>query len=108
MKKVVSFLKAQNLTEYDNEIIETIQSEIELDNILGDTDELLPKAASLVTEEGQASISLLQRKLKIGYARAARIVDEMEELNIVGGHEGSKPRKVLVSKDEIDSLFKER
>lgn len=108
VEEVVSFLKAQNLTEYDNEIIETIQSEIELDNILGDTDELLPKAASLVTEEGQASISLLQRKLKIGYARAARIVDEMEELNIVGGHEGSKPRKVLVSKDEIDSLFKER
>ncbi len=107
VEEVVSFLKAQNLTEYDNEIIETIQSEIELDNILGDTDELLPKAASLVTEEGQASISLLQRKLKIGYARAARIVDEMEELNIVGGHEGSKPRKVLVSKDEL-ILFKER
>ena len=101
VEKVVNYLKAQNITEYDDEIIETIQNEIELDNILEDTDELLPNAINLVVEEGQASISLLQRKLKIGYARAARIVDEMEELGIVGGYEGSKPRKVLVSKDDI-------
>lgn len=108
VEKVVEFLKAQNLADYDDEIIETIHSEIELDNFLGDRDELLPDAAYLVTGEGQASISLLQRKLKIGYARAARIVDEMEELGIVGGHEGSKPRKVLITRDEVDSLFGER
>lgn len=108
VEKVVDFLKAQNLADYDDEIIETIHSEIELEDFLEDRDELLPDAAYLVTDEGQASISLLQRKLKIGYARAARIVDEMEELGIVGGHEGSKPRKVLVTKDEVDSLFGER
>lgn len=108
VERVVNFLKDQNLTGYDNEIIETIENDIELDGILGNYDELLPNAAYLVVEEGQASISLLQRRLKIGYARAARIVDEMESMGIVGSHEGSKPRKVLVSKDEIDSLFKER
>ncbi|WP_414713607.1 FtsK/SpoIIIE family DNA translocase [Schnuerera sp.] len=108
VEKVVSFLKEQNLTEYDGEVIETIQKEVQLDNVLGERDELLSDAAYLVTQEGQASISLLQRKLRVGYARAARIVDEMEELGIVGGHEGSKPRKVLVSKDEVDSLFGER
>lgn len=59
-------------------------------------DELLLDAINLVIKEGQASISLLQRNLKIGYARAARIIDEMEERGIIGGYEGSKPRKVLV------------
>ena len=108
VKKVVDYLKSQNVTEYDAKIIETIQNEVELENIAEDTDELLPEAINLVVEAGQASISLLQRKLKIGYARAARIIDEMEEVGIVGGFEGSKPRKVLITKEEVDSLFKER
>ncbi|NMB27105.1 MAG: DNA translocase FtsK, partial [Tissierellia bacterium] len=108
VEKVVDYLKSQNVTEYDAKIIETIQNEVELENIAEDTDELLPEAINLVVEAGQASISLLQRKLKIGYARAARIIDEMEEGGIVGGFEGSKPRKVLITKEEVDSLFKER
>lgn len=106
--KIVDYLKTQNIAEYDDQIIETIHNEIEVDNIVDDADELLPDAINLVVEEGQASISLLQRKLRIGYARAARIVDEMEEMGIVGGHEGSKPRKVLITVQELDSLFKER
>lgn len=108
VERVVDYLKAQSMAEYDDEIIETIESEVELDGLLENYDSLLPDAAYLVVEEGQASISLLQRKLKIGYARAARIVDEMENMGIVGGHEGSKPRKVLVSKEEINSIFGER
>ena len=108
VEKIVDYLKAQNMTEYDDKIMETIKNEIELDNIIKDTDELLPEAIDLVVEAGQASISLLQRKLKIGYARAARIVDEMEEGGIVGGFEGSRPRKVLITKEEVDSLFKGR
>lgn len=108
VEKVVDYLKSQNVTEYDDKIIETIQNQVELENIAEDTDELLPEAINLVVEAGQASISLLQRKLKIGYARAARIIDEMEEGGIVGGFEGSKPRKVLITKEEVDSLFKER
>lgn len=108
VKEVVDFLKSQNEAEYDEEILTTIQKEMENSSILENADELLPDAISLVVDEGQASISLLQRKLKIGYARAARIIDQMEERGIIGGYDGSKPRKVLISKEDIDSIFKER
>lgn len=105
VEKVVKFLKEQNITSYDEDIIEVIQNTKEIDYI--DSDELLPNAIKLVVDEGQASISLLQRRLKVGYARAARIVDEMEERGIIGGYEGSKPRKVLMSKDELEELEEE-
>jgi len=108
VKKVVDYLKSNSTAEYDDEVISTIENEIEISNLNQDADELLPDAISLVVEEGQASISLLQRKLKIGYSRAARIIDQMEERGIVGGYEGSKPRKVLISQEELDSLVKER
>jgi S-DNA-T family DNA segregation ATPase FtsK/SpoIIIE len=100
--KVVNHLKDQNITNYDEDIIEVVQNTKELNNL--DSDELLPDAISLVVDEGQASISLLQRRLKVGYARAARIVDEMEARGIIGGYEGSKPRKVLMTKDELEEL----
>ena len=100
VEKVVDFLKEQNITNYDEEIIEVVQNTKELDIV--DGDELLPEAIKLVVDEGQASISLLQRRLKVGYARAARIVDEMEARGVIGGYEGSKPRKVLMSKEEIE------
>ncbi len=106
VERVVDYLKSQNITEYDDSIMESIQNDIEITNIMDNTDELFPEAINLVVEEGQASISLLQRKLKVGYARAARIVDEMEEKGIVGGYEGSKPRKVLISKDDLDSYLR--
>jgi S-DNA-T family DNA segregation ATPase FtsK/SpoIIIE len=60
---------------------------------------MLPAAIECVVEAGQASTSLLQRRLKLGYARAARIVDELEARGIVGPFEGSKPRQVLISRD---------
>ena len=68
------------------------------DNFGGD--ELLPKAVDVVLETGMASVSMLQRRLKLGYARASRIVDEMEEKGIVGPFEGSKPRQLLITKDQ--------
>lgn len=101
VEKVVNFLKEQNITEYDEDIIEVVQNAKEIDIVDGDV--LLSDAIELVINEGQASISLLQRRLKIGYARAARIVDEMEDRGIIGGFEGSKPRKVLISKDEVET-----
>ncbi len=100
VERVVGFLKEQNITNYDEEIIEVVQNTKELDMV--DGDELLPDAIRLVVEEGQASISLLQRRLKVGYARAARIVDEMEERGVIGGYEGSKPRKVLMTIEELE------
>jgi DNA segregation ATPase FtsK/SpoIIIE, S-DNA-T family len=101
VEEIVSFLKKQNTPTYDEEILDTIENE----DFTNDepSDELLPNAINLVINEGQASISLLQRKLKIGYARAARLIDEMEDRGIVGGYEGSKPRKVLVDKENFNS-----
>lgn len=108
VKSVVDYLKNQDITKYDHEAIESISKGIETSKFIEDADELFYDAISLVVDEGQASISLLQRKLKIGYTRAARIIDQMEERGIVGGYEGSKPRKVLISKEELESLAKER
>ncbi|HLR36173.1 MAG TPA: DNA translocase FtsK, partial [Tissierellales bacterium] len=99
--KVTEFLKSQNVSNYKEEIIETLEKNVKVPR--GNGDELLPDAINLVVEEGQASISLLQRRLRIGYARAARLIDEMEEREIVGGFEGSKPRKVLITKEDLDS-----
>lgn len=99
VEKVVGYLKKQINVEYDEELLDSIKkNDIRIDD---EVDELLPTAIELVIDEGQASISLLQRKLRIGYARAARIIDQMEERGVVGGYEGSKPRKVLVDKDDI-------
>lgn len=105
VEDVVEFLKAQDITEYDEEIIEHVTNPKELD--LDYSDELLVEAINLVVNEGQASISMLQRKLRIGHARAARIVDEMEERGIIGGYEGSKPRKVLLTVENLESATEE-
>jgi S-DNA-T family DNA segregation ATPase FtsK/SpoIIIE len=63
-------------------------------------DELLPQAVDVIFETKQASVSMLQRRLKLGYSRAARLVDQMEEIGVVGPFEGSKPRQILVTQDQ--------
>ena len=65
---------------------------------------MLPAAVDVILETGQASVSMLQRRLKLGYARAARIVDEMEEKGIVGPFQGSKPRAILITKEQWASM----
>ena len=65
---------------------------------------MLPDAVEVILETKQASVSLLQRRLKLGYARAARIVDEMEELGIVGPFAGAKPRQILITKEQWDQM----
>lgn len=103
VEAVVNSLKAQDITDYNEDIIEIVESPREMQ--FNDSDDLLPTAIELVVGEGQASISLLQRRLKIGYARAARIIDEMEERGVIGGYEGSKPRKVLLLPEDLDSIL---
>ncbi|MBQ9393326.1 MAG: hypothetical protein IJU18_04975, partial [Oscillospiraceae bacterium] len=66
--------------------------------------ELLPAAVDVVLEVGQASVSMLQRRLKLGYSRAARLVDQMEERGIVGPFEGSKPRQLLITKAQWQEM----
>lgn len=100
VEKVVEFLQNQNVTQYDEEIIDVVQNAKQAD--FDDSDELLQDAIRIVLNEGVASISLLQRKLKVGYSRAARMIDEMEVRGIVGGFEGSKPRKVLISEEDLE------
>ena len=73
------------------------EPEANADELAGD--EMLPAAVDVILETGQASVSMLQRRLKLGYARAARIVDEMEEQGIVGPFKGSKPREILITKE---------
>jgi S-DNA-T family DNA segregation ATPase FtsK/SpoIIIE len=102
VKRVIEFINAQghdiNTNEKEEEIIN-----IQLDKD-SDYDDLLQRAAELVVIEGQASVSYMQRKLKVGYSRAARIIDQLEELGIVGPHEGSKPRKVLIDAEELEEI----
>ncbi len=104
---VVSHIKDSYQTpSYDMDVIEEIAVDKE-EQIDDDCDELLPEAIEIVIDAGQASISMLQRRLRVGYARAARMIDEMEARGIVSGFEGSKPRKVLITREEFEELYRE-
>lgn len=106
VQKVVEFLKEQGKPEYLQGIEMLDKEEDAPDEVAGgESDELLPEAAALVIETGQASISMLQRRLKVGYSRAARLIDQLEEKQVVGGYEGSKARKVLMGWDGYQSIF---
>ena len=113
VESVTSFVKENFNTEYDQEVMEEIErkavqtgsgkataSDPEPNQDELDGDEMLPAAVEVILETGQASVSMLQRRLKLGYARAARIVDEMEEKGIVGPFQGSKPRAILITKEQ--------
>ncbi len=105
VERVVDFIKNQSNVKYDEDIIEKIDNGKTV-NITdkggdGDDDEMLSKAIAIAVEAGKISATFLQRKLKVGFARAARIVDQMEERGIVGPPEGSKPREVLISKEDF-------
>lgn len=111
IEKVVEFIKNEVKAQYDDNIIEEIENNMpavkgekseetaSVSASSGD-DEIINKAIEVVIDAGQASTSLLQRKLKLGYARAARIIDELEGMGIISGFEGSKPRNVLISREQ--------
>ena len=111
IEKVVEFIKNEAKAQYDDNIIEEIENNMpavkgekseetaSVSASSGD-DEIINKAIEVVIDAGQASTSLLQRKLKLGYARAARIIDELEGMGIISGFEGSKPRNVLISREQ--------
>ncbi|MDE8732751.1 DNA translocase FtsK [Eubacteriales bacterium DFI.9.88] len=101
---VIEFVKEQvEEAEYSDEVIHTIEK-VNTPEKADDTDELLPEAIETVVSAGQASVSMLQRRFRIGYNRAARIVDMMEARGIIGPSEGSKPRQVLMSEAELYAL----
>lgn len=101
--KVVEAIKEENKPEYDTKVIEKVETELNNKNISeDDEDELIKEAIEIIVNEQSASVSLIQRKLKVGYARAGRIIDQLESRGIVGGFEGSKPRKVLVDRNYLN------
>ena len=117
VEAVAVYVKSLYTTSYDQQVMEEIEkkaqqtgtkssavadAEPNADEMSGD--EMLPAAVDVILETGQASVSMLQRRLKLGYARAARIVDEMEEKGIVGPYQGSKPRDILITKDQWDAM----
>lgn len=105
VEKIVSFLKKSTDTNYDNDIIDEIENKEDEKIQNEDVDELLPEAIKTAVDYGQVSASMLQRRLRIGFNRAARIVEQMEARGIVGPQEGSKPRQVLISKEEYENNF---
>ncbi|MDO4391626.1 MAG: DNA translocase FtsK [Clostridium sp.] len=111
VEKIVDFLKSNGETTYRDDITEYIEkancTDKEIDEGIMDDDEtdpLLNEAIQTVIETGQASTSFIQRRFKVGYARAGRIIDQMEERGIISGYQGSKPREVLMSKERWEEL----
>ena len=114
VEAVASYVKNNFATTYDQNVMDEIErkaaqtgnsktvtaADPEPNDEELDGDEMLPAAVDVILETGQASVSMLQRRLKLGYARAARIVDEMEEKGIVGPFQGSKPRAILITKEQ--------
>jgi len=118
IERVVEFVKQTGEAHYDDEVIQKIEESVQerekggksgggsapADTSADDGDELLPAAVDVVLETGQASVSMLQRRLKLGYSRAARLVDQMEERGIVGPFEGSKPRQLLITRERWQEM----
>ena len=113
VEAVAEYVKEHYVADYSQEVLEEIEkkaqqtgkkpasvAEPEPSDEELEGDEMLPAAVDVILETGQASVSMLQRRLKLGYARAARIVDEMEEKGIVGPFQGSKPRAILITKEQ--------
>ena len=118
VEAVAEYVKDNYMADYSQEVLEEIEKKAQQAGTNGkkpsvadfapneeelEGDEMLPAAVDVILETGQASVSMLQRRLKLGYARAARIVDEMEEKGIVGPHQGSKPRAILITKEQWEA-----
>lgn len=108
VEKLVEFVKAQREPEYDNTVTQEVEKEAEKESSDANDvyrDELLERAVNLVMVSGQASVSMLQRRFRIGYTRAARLVDTMEDLKIVGPSMGSKAREILMSPEQAKARY---
>ncbi len=107
---IVNIVKAQGETVYDQEVIEQIEHSAEKGMLYADeektstVDALLPEAVELALEAGSASVAMYQRKLKIGYQRAARIIDQMEQRGLIGKFDGTKPREMLITRAQWNEL----
>ena len=111
VEKIVDFIKSNGTATYSEDILESIENSNKTDKELAqeqaqddDADPFLMDAIQTVVETGQASTSFIQRRFKVGYARAGRIIDQMEERGVISGYQGSKPREVLMSLEKLNEL----
>lgn len=111
VEKIVGFIKQNGTATYSEDIMESIENSNKTEKELekeqsedDDTDPFLMEAIETVVDTGQASTSFIQRRFKVGYARAGRIIDQMEERGVISGYQGSKPRQVLMSKERLEEL----
>ena len=111
VEKIVDFIKSNGTATYSEDILESIENSNKTDKELAqeqaqddDADPFLMDAIQTVVETGQASTSFIQRRFKVGYARAGRIIDQMEERGVISGYQGSKPREVLMSLERLNEL----
>ncbi len=111
VEKIVDFVKQNGTATYSEDILESIEKNNKTDKEIAqeadeddETDPFLMDAIDMVVETGQASTSFIQRRFKVGYARAGRIIDQMEERGIISGYQGSKPREVLMTKERLEEL----
>ena len=110
VEKVVDFIKSNGTATYSEDILESIENSNKTDKEIAketaddETDPFLMDAIQTVVETGQASTSFIQRRFKVGYARAGRIIDQMEERGIISGYQGSKPREVLMTLEKLNEL----
>ena len=108
---IVSYIKERSDTTYDEDVVEkienSIRSDAEKEEIAEEYDSRLEEAVEIVVEAGQASVSMLQRRMRVGYARAGRLIDEMERRGIVSEADGAKPRNVLVTREQFRMMFDE-
>ena len=105
--RIVEAVKVQGLMPVYNEEITNVEIKSETigEEAAEEWDDLIPEAAKLFIENGQASISLLQRRFRVGYTRAARIVDQMEQRGLVGPYEGSKPRQIKITMAQYNEMI---
>ncbi|MPN36988.1 DNA translocase SpoIIIE [bioreactor metagenome] len=104
VQRIIDYWKSQGKPEYlapEGFMVET-ESKTESS---GPDDELFVDAGRMIMDTGMASVSFLQRKFKLGYARAARLMDLLEDNGVVGGYEGSKPRQILMTKEEFEERY---
>jgi DNA segregation ATPase FtsK/SpoIIIE, S-DNA-T family len=108
IKRITDFIRKQAEPDYNEEVTLSEQETMEADGFEGEQDELFDEALAIVTDMGRASTSVLQRRLSIGYGRAAKILDSMERQGFIGPGEGSKPRKVLQAAHEFRERIAQR
>ena len=117
-EKIIDFIKQDSQAQYSDEIMAEIEKatadkggkssaaaeDSDEDEGLSQYDAMLPQAADVIFESKQASVSMLQRRLKLGYSRAARLIDQLEDLGVVGPFEGSKPRRILITREQWQEM----